>query len=211
MPPCLPDRSLSFAGVSMYCSNEPLILASASPRRQDFLRWMGLEYQIEAAAIDESRREGEAPVSFVQRLAIEKGAAVAANFPAHWVISGDTVVCLDSQVLGKPQGKTEAVEMLMRLAGRTHSVLSAYSVIHRQRGIAEYDVVRTEVTFLWHSAVRSGACCRNKRLLLQCGRAAFGGAALVAGAAGSDFLSADPVSFLSDIFFPPPKNLHVSP
>ncbi len=131
----------------MYCSNEPLILASASPRRQDFLRWMGLEYQVEAAAIDESRREGEAPVSFVQRLAMEKGAAVAVNFPAHWVISGDTVVCLDSQVLGKPQDKTEAVEMLMQLAGRTHSVLSAYSVIHRQRGIAEYDVVRTEVTF----------------------------------------------------------------
>ncbi len=131
----------------MYCNDAPLILASASPRRQDFLRWMGLHCQIEAADIDESRREGEEPESFVLRLAREKGEAVARNFPSHWVISGDTVVCLDSQVLGKPQGREEAVAMLMQLSGRTHRVLSAYSVIHQQQGIAECDFACTEVTF----------------------------------------------------------------
>lgn len=131
----------------MYTNAEPLILASASPRRQDFLRWMGLRYEVKAADIDEARRPGEAPEVFVLRLARQKGAAVAADFPAHWVISGDTVVCLESQVLGKPQDSEDAVQMLMQLSGRTHSVLSAYSVIHQQKGIAECDFVRTEVSF----------------------------------------------------------------
>ncbi|PID74842.1 MAG: septum formation inhibitor Maf, partial [Desulfobacterales bacterium] len=121
----------------MYHSVKPLILASTSPRRQDFLRWMGLQYSVEAADIDESRKPEEAPEIFVQRLAKEKGAVIAEKFPAHWVVSGDTAVCLDSQVLGKPQDGEDAVQMLMQLSGRTHSVLSAYSVMHQQKGIVE--------------------------------------------------------------------------
>ncbi len=131
----------------MYSNSAPVILASASPRRQDFLSWMGVQYRVEVADIDESRKQGEPPEIFVQRLAKEKGTVVAEKFPLYWVISGDTVVCLDSQVLGKPQDREDAVQMLMQLSGRTHSVLSAYSVIHQQKGIAECDFVRTEVSF----------------------------------------------------------------
>ncbi len=131
----------------MYTSIEPLVLASASPRRQDFLRWMGLQYRVDVADIDESWNSEESPEIFVQRLAKEKGIVVAGKFPSHWVVSGDTVVCLDSQILGKPQDAEDAVQMLMQLSGRTHNVLSAYSVMHQQKGVAECDFVRTEVTF----------------------------------------------------------------
>lgn len=131
----------------MYRNHGPLILASGSPRRQEFLKWMGLKYRVEVADIDESRWLGEEPQSFVLRLAREKGEAVAGRFPGHWIVSGDTIVSLQSQVLGKPATREQAVEMLMALSGKTHTVFSAYSVIQQEKGIGECACVRTEVTF----------------------------------------------------------------
>lgn len=132
----------------MYRNHGPLILASGSPRRQEFLKWMGLKYRVEVADIDESRWQNEEPEAFVLRLAREKGEAVAEGFPASWIVSGDTIVCLESQVLGKPQNSEEAVEVLMLLSGRTHTVLSAYSVLCKERGIGRSECFHTEVTFV---------------------------------------------------------------
>ena len=131
----------------MYHNNGPFILASGSPRRQEFMRWMGLNYTVESADIDESRWPGEAPESYVCRLAGEKGRAVATKHLDSWVVSGDTIVCLDDDVLGKPENEEHAVEMLMRLSGRRHVVLSAWSILNLERGISENDFCRTAVTF----------------------------------------------------------------
>ncbi len=131
----------------MYQNQAPIILASASPRREEFLRWMGLSYSIEVADIDESQTENERPEAFVLRLAREKGEIIASRFPDCYVISGDTVVCLGTEILGKPENRSEAVAMLMRLSGQTHTVFSAYSVICRNRQLSRADLVQTEVTF----------------------------------------------------------------
>ncbi len=103
----------------------PLILASGSPRRQDLLHRLGVGFQVATADIDESQQPGEPPIDLVQRLAREKARAVAARFPDCAVLGADTIVVLDSEVLGKPVDAADAAAMLRRLRGRPHTVLSA--------------------------------------------------------------------------------------
>lgn len=131
----------------MYTTCGELILASGSPRRREFLRLMGLQFTVRSIDIDETRRPGERPDLFVCRLAREKGEPVAAGNPSAWVVSGDTIVCLGTEIFGKPESEDHAVAMLMRLAGRSHHVLSAWSLLHRDRGISECRFSTTEVTF----------------------------------------------------------------
>ena len=108
-----------------------LILASGSPRRRDLLERAGLVFALRPAAIYETTRAGEAPEALVERLAREKAAAVAqALDPADaWVVLGsDTVVVLDRDILGKPRDAAHALELLGRLAGHTHRVLTGVAV-----------------------------------------------------------------------------------
>lgn len=120
-----------------------VVLASASPRRRDLLRLVGVEPVIRVADIDESPRAGEGPEVLTQRLARQKAETVAATLaprrvcaaassptpPPVVVVGADTVVTLDGEVLGKPAGATEARQMLERLAGRTHEVLTGVAVV----------------------------------------------------------------------------------
>lgn len=104
-----------------------LILASASPRRSDLLDLLGVRYTVEPAGIDETPGAGEAPRDYVQRMAREKAAAVAARIDGAGapVLAADTTVVLDDKALGKPRDRAEALAMLAALSGRTHSVLTA--------------------------------------------------------------------------------------
>lgn len=106
----------------------PLVLASASPRRRDFLSGLGLEFAVQAADLDETPRTGESPEGFVRRLAREKALAVAAQQPDAWVLAADTVVAVQEEILGKPRDAADAEEMLMRLSGRWHGVWTGFSV-----------------------------------------------------------------------------------
>lgn len=103
-----------------------LVLASSSPRRADLLRSVGLEFETVPADIDETRRPGEHPHAYVERLAREKAAAVAA--PATAVIGADTAVVLAGDVLGKPGHPAEAAAMLRRLSGEVHHVVTGVAV-----------------------------------------------------------------------------------
>lgn len=108
-------------------------LASASPRRQELLRSVGLRFEVITADIDETHRVDEPPDRFVQRLAKEKAQQVAARLvnlkrPVHPVVAADTCVVVDGQVLGKPRHRDHAVQMLRRLSGRSHEVLTAVVV-----------------------------------------------------------------------------------
>lgn len=106
-----------------------LILASGSPRRLHLLEELGLEPVVRPADIDETPLLDEPADAYVERLAIEKGAAVAPSADAGDVIvSADTIVVLDGELLGKPADDAEAAEMLRRLSGRTHVVLTGVAV-----------------------------------------------------------------------------------
>ncbi|MGH7471399.1 MAG: Maf family protein [Longimicrobiales bacterium] len=99
-----------------------IVLASQSPRRAQLLEQLGLRFEVLPAQVDESYEPNETPQAHVERLAREKAVAVARLRPEALVIGSDTVVVLDDQVLGKPANRAQALDMLMRLQGRTHRV-----------------------------------------------------------------------------------------
>ncbi|MCP4007376.1 MAG: septum formation protein Maf [bacterium] len=111
-------------------SNYPLVLASTSPRRRELLTQAGFRFQLEKPGIDEFELPGESPEEQAQRLASEKGRAVADRMESGLcVLSADTLVVIDRQVLGKPVDEAEAARMLLSLAGRTHRVLTGFALI----------------------------------------------------------------------------------
>lgn len=108
-------------------------LASRSPRRRQLLESVGLEFTVMTSGIEEYVYENESPEITVKRLALEKAAAcvytIRRNGLAfHPVLAADTVVVMDGRVMGKPRGAEQALEMLERLSGRTHSVLTAVTL-----------------------------------------------------------------------------------
>lgn len=111
---------------------EPIVLASASPRRKRMFVDMGLNFEVVPANIDEDQRGDEAPSSFVRRVAEQKGESVARKLESEgrrpFVVAADTVVVIDDEVLCKPRSAREAREMLQRLSGRTHTVITGWCV-----------------------------------------------------------------------------------
>jgi septum formation protein len=107
-----------------------LILASASPRRADILRSAGLPFFVLSSAVDETPVPTESPQDLVRRLALAKAELVAARAlgPAI-VIAADTVVVLEGAILGKPRTSEDARQMLEKLSGRTHSVMTGVTLI----------------------------------------------------------------------------------
>ena len=104
-------------------------LASASPRRAELLRQLGVEFRVYPADLDETMYPAETASAYVTRIAAAKAAAVSGQVGAQApVLGADTAVLCDDQVLGKPAGSAAALDMLARLSGRTHEVLSAVAV-----------------------------------------------------------------------------------
>jgi septum formation protein len=107
----------------------PLVLASASPRRAQVLSQLGLAFEVVPAGVDESLLPGEPAAAHVERLARGKAALVAARRPHAIVVGSDTVVVLEDEPLGKPRDAEDAVRMLLRLQGRTHTVATGVAVV----------------------------------------------------------------------------------
>lgn len=123
----------------------PVVLASASPRRADVLRMLGLRFRVVPAGVEERLGAVESPNGYVERLSRAKVSEVVAGHPGALVVGGDTVVVMDGRVFEKPEGPAEAVEMLVSLAGRTHRVYSGLAV--SANGKVESRVARAGVTF----------------------------------------------------------------
>jgi septum formation protein len=121
-----------------------LVLASSSQRRVDLLAALGLEFEVSAADIDETRRPDEAPAGYVERVAREKAAAVAATDAL--VVAADTAVVHGGHVMGKPGHPEEARSMLRRLEGDVHEVFTGVAVAVGDRVESLVDV--TEVRML---------------------------------------------------------------
>lgn len=126
-----------------------LILASASPRRQDLLTSAGLKFQCKSPDIDEVKRPEESPISYAERNALEKAREVFQNPPKTesegplMVLAADTIVKLGEVCLEKPGTDQEAIAMLRSLSHRSHEVVTAYALI---RAEAQDPIVGHEIT-----------------------------------------------------------------
>ncbi|HLH52371.1 MAG TPA: Maf family protein [Verrucomicrobiae bacterium] len=133
-----------------------IVLASASPRRAELLRQLGVQFKVAVSNIPEVHHEELTALEVVQINAYRKARSVAKKFPDSLVLGADTLVYLDTRLFGKPATLEDAYQMLEQLQGRTHYVVTALCLLHlrehRQRVTAE----RTSVTFrtLDSSAIR---------------------------------------------------------
>jgi len=125
-------------------SKPRVILASASPRRRELLRLVGIEHEVRPADIDASYFPGEQPAAHAERLARGKAETSAADAGQDAVtIGSDTIVVVDGDVLGKPRDREHAKQMLRRLSGRSHVVMTGVAVAWRGRtssGVEEVGV-----------------------------------------------------------------------
>jgi septum formation protein len=98
-----------------------------------------------ASGVAEDFLDTESPREHVLRLAEAKAGEVASEYPDRWVVAADTIVYIDGSILGKPKCREEAVEMLRRLSGQEHRVLTGFSVCHSEKGESDKEAVQTVV------------------------------------------------------------------
>jgi len=119
------------------------VLASASPRRRELLKQLGIEFESVATNADESRRVDENAPEMVERLSRLKAQAAHSKFPDALVLAADTDVELDGEILGKPQDVEQARAMLRALRNRAHSVFTGFTIADGKR--CETELVHTRV------------------------------------------------------------------
>jgi len=124
-----------------------LILASQSPRRRYLLEQAGIEFSVIPSSFDENSVKPSSPDVYVRQLAESKARDISEQYADSWVIGADTIVFIDSNILGKPDSRVEARSMLERLSGKTHQVLTGYCICCHRIGRLFSDVVKTEVRF----------------------------------------------------------------
>jgi len=125
-----------------------LVLASASPRRQEILRNAGIQFAVQPADINETPLERESPRDCAERLAREKALAVSRSQPRSFVLGADTIVVVGDTILGKPCNPDDAARMLRLLSGRTHSVITGVCVVSPVGSGAERLTTSSETTLV---------------------------------------------------------------
>lgn len=123
-------------------------LASGSPRRQELLRQIGVDFIVVEHEVMEEKLAEESPAEMVERLAIAKAKNVLQKIsqqPPRPVLSADTIVVIDNEVLGKPKNKEDALRMLSLLSNRTHQVFTAVALIDPSQ--VAIRVSKSDVTF----------------------------------------------------------------
>ncbi len=136
-----------------------IVLASASPRRSELLKQIGIHHAIKAVELDETPLPHESPLVYVERVAAEKSALCRSLLEEDLpVLAADTSVVCDGQIMGKPDGLQHAIEMLSRLSGRSHQVYSAVSLRgeHHWEAVSVSEVrfrtlSRDEIIAYWHT------------------------------------------------------------
>jgi septum formation protein len=127
-----------------------LVLASASPRRQELLRNAGIPFVARPTDIPETPNQDEAPRAFAERMAREKALAAFDQHSKDFVLGADTIVVVDSEILGKPRDNADAARMLRMLSGRTHQVITGVCLLGHKPNQNEkektFEDVRSETT-----------------------------------------------------------------
>ena len=151
------DRPPVSPQLSPNMSSSPLLyLASTSPRRREILQSLGIEFEVAMVETDESPRAGESAEDLVIRLATAKADAAT---DAEYVLGSDTVVVLDDHLLGKPADVDEAVDMLLALSGRSHTVITGVALktpngtraVLSKTDVQFREIDRDEAIRYWHS------------------------------------------------------------
>ena len=122
-----------------------IVLASASPRRQDLLRNAGIPFTVQPADINETPLAGESPRDCAERLAREKALAVWQSRSQDYVLGADTIVVVDGAILGKPRDRDDALRMLRLLSGRTHVVITGVCLVGP---VSSNIQIAAEITFV---------------------------------------------------------------
>lgn len=125
--------------------NLRLILASKSPRRQELLRLMDIDFRIVLKEVDESYPVGLKPEEVAVYIAEKKAKAFDETVTDEIVLTADTIVCVDDLILGKPNDAAHAIEMLKLLSGRMHRVITGVCLLYKHQFHSFYDV--SEVYF----------------------------------------------------------------
>jgi septum formation protein len=125
-----------------------MILASGSSRRGELLAQIGVRFEVDVADIDETPQSNEQAQAYVERLALEKARTVARRHPEAVVLGSDTSVIIDDEILGKPLDEADAAQMLARLSGRTHQVLTAVALVAGERVLVRSVVTQVHIRTL---------------------------------------------------------------
>lgn len=124
----------------------PVILASKSPRRQELLSLMNVDFRVVLKDVDESYPEGLSPAEIAVYIAEKKARAFDESLNKNeLVLTADTIVCIENQILGKPDDEAHAFEMLSLLSGKRHEVITGVAFLQNHRLHSFYEV--TEVYF----------------------------------------------------------------
>jgi septum formation protein len=156
-----------------------IILASASPRRAALLRQIGLAFRIQPSRLHEeggrAEKGHEALEAIACRLAWAKAEDVAAQLERGLVIGADTIVICEGTILGKPRDRDEARDMLLRLGGRTHQVITGVAVVEAETGRAEVEAAVTAVAMRPIAALEAAAYAATGEPLDKAGAYAIQG------------------------------------
>lgn len=113
-----------------FTTASPIVLASGSPRRKAMLSELGLTFTVHPSMVEEPQPDsGEKPLDYVLRMAEMKALDVAQSHKGSMTLGADTIVVLDSRIMGKPVSKLDALEMLTALSGRTHQVVTGFCLV----------------------------------------------------------------------------------
>jgi septum formation protein len=124
-----------------------IILASASPRRAELLKQIGVKFELATSHVEERPRPDEAPPDYITRIARAKVIAVAREREAGLVIGADTVVVLDGRMIGKPEDEADAQRLLRQLSGRWHAVMTGVALYDAETRHEVADYEKTLVKF----------------------------------------------------------------
>ncbi|NMB83037.1 MAG: septum formation protein Maf [Ignavibacteria bacterium] len=129
----------------MINSRLPIYLASKSPRRRKLLKQLGIKFKAFSLDLDEEILDGEHPIQTVKRLAEHKSQHAVKKIKKGIVITADTIVVLDHEIIGKPKNKKEAFRILSKLSGRTHEVYTGFVLLNT---VSRQKIVGYEKTFV---------------------------------------------------------------
>lgn len=131
----------------MFNSGTAIYLASKSPRRKKLLKQINITFKSFSVELDEEILDGEHPIKTVKRLAAEKMALAEKRVDKGIIITADTIVVLDKEVIGKPTSKKNAFEILSKLSSNKHHVYTGFVVKNISSGFEIVDYEKTSVTF----------------------------------------------------------------
>ena len=152
-----------------------IILASASPRRKELLKIIGLKFKVEPSNFEENVSSQSEPHELAKSLSFGKARLVAKNHKRALVIAADTFIVFEGRILGKPHTETAAIEMLETINGKTHSVITGFTIIDTERRRTLSRSVETKVHLKELSSDEINAYVESKEPLDKAGAYAIQG------------------------------------